>query len=137
MTAFGFAVMPVPKQGTAERLRTKETARRERRAANLSRSRQKQRTTYGGSDWPKAKAACLARDGHRCIFRCVNQLLAVTAHHWNKTVGAGGKNDLPNLAALCAFCHDAAHAGRIGRESIRQCLIELHGPSAVEGALEL
>lgn len=139
-------LFPAPKPSRTLR-KTMEFARRLSRRQALARaSEKKRRTTYGGSDWPLAKERCLKRDGYRCVFNerglpCPGNeflpWLGVEVHHWQRTVGAGGKNALTNLVTLCVGCHEAAHAGVISRDRIRQRLIVLYGPSAVDQPAEV
>jgi hypothetical protein len=119
------------KPSRAARLLAKAVTRKERREFLRKKSAGKQKRGYGGSNWPAAKAACLKRDGGRCIFRCLTQHIGVTVHHWQRTVGAGGKNDLTNLVVLCAIHHDHAHIGGLSKDEIRDRLVSLHGPSVL------
>jgi 5-methylcytosine-specific restriction endonuclease McrA len=115
----------VPKPARADRILAK-AEQQEKRRMRLSRlSRQKQRTSYGTDrtapvqeTWPQFKRRILARDGHRCLFRCGTQNVGVTVHHWPRTVGAGQKNDEWACLALCSACHDDAHSGRLHKQAI-------------------
>lgn len=122
-------VTAVPKPSRVERLLAQDEARRQRLRANLQRSLTKQRTSYGGSDWPAFKAHILARDGHRCVMpKCETARLGVTVHHLIH-VGAGGKNTDENCASLCAACHEATENGTLRRREIRAVLSDKYGYS--------
>ena len=114
------ALTPQPKPARTpgvERLQQ----RRVRRRSHLRRaSERKRRTMYGGSDWPEARAACLRRDGWRCL---ICQRPAATAHHL-VSVGAGGKNDLNNLFSVCQLCHARIHDGHVARQRLYDLLTE-------------
>ena len=59
----------------------------------------------------------LTECGYRCaVPRCRN-ILALDMHHIYE-VHEGGSDDLSNLIALCAYCHDLYHRGTITAESI-------------------
>jgi len=111
---------------------TKEARRQQRRIENAKKTAAKVRNEHGGKDWRLKNGLCRQRDGNRCVFRCQSQRLGVQVHHWRRTVGAGGKNDLIGLVCLCAWCHDGAHTGRISRGQIRDALLALHPHLAAE-----
>lgn len=116
---------PQPKPARAPRLQAKQASRLTRREALQRASKARQRTTYGGSDWPAFKAHILARDGRRCVV-CRDRL-GLTVHHL-RTVGSGGRNVDSNAASVCAACHDSLHSnGRVNRRQLQAILSERHG----------
>lgn len=65
-----------------------------------------------GHEWKALSAAARKRDNHQCT-RCAKSKSdgRLVAHHIIP-LGSGGKNELDNLATLCARCHRIVHAER-------------------------
>src|ERR1700748_999712 len=59
----------------------------------------------------------LTESGYRCAVPTCRGILAMDLHHLYQ-VSEGGKNELPNLIALCPTCHALYHRGTISEESI-------------------
>lgn len=58
------------------------------------------------TQWRKARAAVLERDGHRC--RACGQKHGLDVHHVVMR-SLGGSDDVTNLIALCRDCHTSVH----------------------------
>lgn len=60
----------------------------------------------------------LTECGYRCAVPNCRAILTLQIHHIYE-VSEGGGDDLPNLIALCGYCHGMYHAGSYTRESIQ------------------
>ncbi len=69
------------------------------------------------SDYRKARAIVLARDGHRC--RACSHPHGLEVHHVTMR-SLGGRDEAENLIALCRDCHAAVHGH----------VLTLHGSTA-------
>ena len=129
---FDVPVFGVPKASRAMRLEKQEVARQARLKANLKRSAEKRRTSYGShkgdADWQETKKRIYVRDRGRCLVCGQRVPIGTPPHHLVK-VGAGGKNDDPNLVLLCRKCHALADEYRIKRTTLQVLLSEKYGYS--------
>ena len=127
---FDVPVFGVPKPSRALHLEKQEVARQARLKANLKRSAEKRRTSYGShkgdADWQETKKRIYVRDRGRCLVCGQRVPIGTPPHHLVK-VGAGGKNDDPNLVLLCGVCHARADEYRITRATLQSYLTERHG----------
>lgn len=71
-------------------------------------------TDYRGPDWPEAREATLARDGHKCR-RCGSpeKLLVHHVVYWE----ISQDNRLENLLTVCRRCHRKVHPTKGARST--------------------
>lgn len=118
---------------TRESRATAATLRRQvRRLERQKASRNRQRTSYGGSNWPRFKAEIRKRDGNTCVWCQSVTCKPVQVHHVRERVQMGGRkkvsvNRPENAACLGPKCHDLADLYRISPRQLEAVLSDRYG----------
>ena len=88
------------------------------------------------AEWSQVRLLALERDGYVCT-NCGDKIVGRNAHvHHLLPRALGGKDELENLASLCATCHSARHLSlhaSLGRRFIETASIYLAKLFAPEG----
>ena len=129
---FDVPVFGVPKASRAMRLEKQEVARQARLKANLKRSAEKRRTSYGGGDWQAFKREIRARDGNLCQWCRKSNCMPVDVHHVRERSQMGGSKKVSvnypeNAICLGRLCHALADEYRIKPEELEGILTAKHG----------